>query len=268
LSDFLFLPNLPDGNNFMNISFCASRIPCLCVVLAISAGLAGCGDGGGTVLDQTSPPNLTSADLQGRWVTDSSASTAYTVIALPDNNSSTITQAWALAQDGSGLARLAIESNSQAQGTFYSFKGSAAVAISGTVSMNSSIAPKTLSLPGLSTANTLLTQSDALSGSAVLADIAGSWNGAISGGTKTVNWTVAASGGVLAGTSSTGCVYSGSLAPVSAAKVFTVIFSESCSDGSAAGYTGVTTMSPDSKRLSTVAVANDRSKAIAFLLSR
>lgn len=249
----------------MNISFSASRIPCLCVVFALSAGLAGCGDGGYTVVNQT---NLTSADLQGRWVTDSGASKAYTMLALPDNNSSTITQAWALAQDGSGLARLVIESNSQTQGTFYSFKGSAPVAITGTVSINSSVTPKTLSVPGLSTANTELTQSDALSGRAVLADVAGSWDGAINGGAKTVNWTVTASGGVLAGTSSTGCVYSGSLAPVSAAKVFTAIFSESCSDGSAAGYTGVTTMSPDSKRLSIVAVANDRSKAISFLLSR
>lgn len=279
----------------MNTSFCAFRIPCLCVVLALSAGLAGCGDGGGsggggisssssgsgsgsssggssggssTVPDQTTTANLTSASLQGRWITDSSASTAYTVIALPDNNASTSTQAWALAQDGSGLAQVVIESNGQAQGTFYSFKGSPPVAISGTVSMNSSVTPKTLFLPGLSTANTLLSQSDALSGSAVLADIAGSWNGAVSGGTKTVNWTVAASGGTLAGTSSTGCVYSGSLVPVSAAKVFAAVFSESCSDGSAATYTGVTTVSPEGTRLSTVAVANDRSKAIAFLLSR
>lgn len=252
----------------MNSLFCASRLPRLCAVLAMSAGLAGCGDGGGVVLDQTTPPDLSSAALQGRWVTDRSASTAYTVLALPDNNSSTITQAWALAQDGSGLARLVIESDGQAAGTLYSFKGRAPVAISGTASLNSSATPKTLSLPGLSTVNTRLTQSDTLSGSAVLADVAGSWSGAVSGGSKTVNWTVAAAGGVLAGTSSTGCVYSGSLASVSAAKVFTVVFSESCSDGSAAGYTGVTTMSPDGTRLTTVAVANDRAKAIAFSLSR
>lgn len=278
----------------MNTSFDALRRPCLCVALVLSAGLMACGDGGAngssassdvsgnssggssssssgsTASTTTTTSNLTSASLQGRWLTDSSAATAYTVIALPDNASTTSTQAWALAQDGSDLAQFVIDNNSQAKGTLYSFKGSTPVAISGTVSLNSSTTPKTLSLPGLSTANTVLTQSDALSGSAVLADIAGSWKGAVSGGAKTVTWTVSASSGELAGTSSTGCVYAGSLTPVSSTKVFTTLFSENCSDGSSAGYAGISTLSPDGTRLSTVAVANSSlgAKAIALLLSR
>lgn len=275
----------------MNTSFDALRRPCWCVALVLSAGLIACGDGGAnggsassdasgnssggssssgsTASTPTNTSNLTSASLQGRWLTDSSAATAYTVIALPDN-ASTSTQAWALAQDGSDLAQFVIDNNSQVKGTLYSLKGNTPVAISGTVSLNSSTTPKTLSLPGLSMANTVLTQSDALSGSAVLADIAGSWKGAVSGGAKTVTWTVSASSGELAGTSSTGCVYAGSLTPVSSTKVFTTLFSENCSDGSSAGYAGISTLSPDGTRLSTVAVANSSlgSQAIALLLSR
>lgn len=280
----------------MNTSFDALRRPCLCVALVLSAGLMACGDGGangssvstgsdasasgsgssggssnsGTTTTPTTTSNLTSASLQGRWLTDSSAATAYTVIALPNNASTSSTQAWALAQDGSGLAQLVIDNNSQVQGALYSLKSNASVAITGTVSLNASVTPKTLSLPGLSTANTVLTQSDALSGRAVLADIVGSWKGAVSDGTKTVTWTVSASTGELAGTSSTGCVYSGLLTPVDNLKVFTTVFSESCSDGSSAGYAGISTVSPDGTRLSTVAVANSRlgSQAIALLLSR
>lgn len=281
----------------MNTSFDALRRPCLCVALVLSAGLMACGGGNGGDSGSTALPsadtntsttntntntnntstatntptsNLTSASLQGRWLTDSSAATAYTVIALPNNASTSSTQAWALAQDGSGLAQLVIDNNSQVQGALYSLKSNASVAITGTVSLNASVTPKTLSLPGLSTANTVLTQSDALSGRAVLADIVGSWKGAVSDGTKTVTWTVSASTGELAGTSSTGCVYSGLLTPVDNLKVFTTVFSESCSDGSSAGYAGISTVSPDGTRLSTVAVANSRlgSQAIALLLSR
>lgn len=280
----------------MNTSFDALRRPCLYIALVLSAGLMACGDGGangssvstgsdasasgsgssggssnsGTTTTPTTTSNLTSASLQGRWLTDSSAATAYTVIALPNNASTTSTQAWALAQDGSGLAQLVIDNNSQVQGALYSLKSNASVAITGTVSLNASVTPKTLSLPGLSTANTVLTQSDALSGRAVLADIVGSWKGAVSDGTKTVTWTVSAPTGELAGTSSTGCVYSGLLTPVDNLKVFTTVFSESCSDGSSAGYAGISTVSPDGTRLSTVAVANSRlgSQAIALLLSR
>lgn len=258
----------------MNISFRFLRFSDLCMTLAVtSIGLTGCGGGGSDSTSTPAPqvlantPYLTSASLQGRWSSDSSSSAAYTAIVFPQTNSSSTTQAWVLAQDGSGLMQLTIESNSQAKGNFYSFKGVAPLLVSGNVSLNTTITPKTLSLPGFSNPTTL-SQTDTLLGTALLTDVVGNWNGTIHDGSKTLRWTINAASGALAGASSTGCVYNGSLAPVSNAQVFTAVFGESCPDGSATGYFGVTTMSPDGTRLTTVAVANDRSKAIALLLAR
>ncbi len=234
------------------------RISRLGLAVAASAWLAACGDGGGSIW-------LDRAGLQGRWI---STSPSYIAIVVPSADSNSTSDAWALRWDVQALAKLSIESNGASSGTLFSFTEPVTAApISGGVDLNQAVSPKTLTLPGLAAGGTAFNQVDNLAGTATLADAAGTWAGQVSGGTKTVSWTIDGSTGTIAGSSSTGCSYNGSLAPMSAAKVYSAVFSESCPGGSGAGYTGVATLKSDQTTLTTVAVANDRSRAIAFVLT-
>lgn len=203
------------------------------------------------------------------------AAQPYTAIVVPSASSNSTSDAWALRQDGKALAQLFIDSNGSSSGTLFSFTGAAPVQISGGVDLNHAVTPKTLALPGLAAGSTTFKLESNLVGTAALADAAGTWEGQYDTDgdnqmDRTVTLTVTATGQIVNGSdSSTGCDYIGTLATINAVKAYRAVFSEECkNDTLVAAYTGVATVNPDKTRLTVVAVANDRTKPIAFLLSK
>ena len=74
-----------------------------------------------------------------------------------------------------------------------------------------------------------------------VADFAGRWTGTAGGQTVSATWNITAAG-ALTGTSSTGCTYTGTLAPQSpAVAVVSVSVAENCA-GTSQTYTGIATM--------------------------
>lgn len=241
---------------FAPFKFIRSALAC-----SILLPLLGCGGG------SSSAPSFSISALQGRWATETSANPGYTAIVMANAPANMSAAAWVLAQDGSSLEALTIESDGKTNGRYYSFKGLMPSVIAGITKQELSVTPLKLTLPGPTAAPLELKAVDALTGASRYADAAGAWQGALDVGQKTVSWSIGASG-AIAGASSTGCVYSGSLSALSHVKAFYAVFSESCSDGTANGFTGVATVSSDSTRLTVAAEANDKSKAMVLLLGK
>lgn len=92
---------------------------------------------------------------------------------------------------------------------------------------------------------------------AKLTDTAGRWNASFSGGAvrATLDITVL---GVLTGTSTTGCSYTGSVTPHPAGiAVFNLVVNEACLNQAVRSYSGITTVNPAATSLSAAFVTAD-----------
>ncbi|WP_079435628.1 hypothetical protein [Zoogloea sp. LCSB751] len=249
----------------------------LALALGTSALLAACGGGGGggssttptptpTPTPPPTPTGLDTSALQGRWNT-TSGTNAFTAIILP--GASNTATAWVLAQNLSQLNVLGIDSQAAVSGKIYALSGSTApVAVSGSVQASLSTSPKTLSVSGLGTTALALTQQDALATPAVQADIVGTWNGSAGGGTQTLSWSVSAGSGAIAGVSTTGCTYTGTLSAQTSASAYTAHFVESCPGSTLTTFDGIATLNGDKSRLTVVGLTIDQSKAIVLPLNK
>ncbi len=212
---------------------------------------------------EPAPAPVAASALQGRWLPASSVQ-GYTLVVLPAVSSSA--QAWALAQDGSALAKLNINSDAAlaVSGRSYSLStGTQTVStLTGSATAVVSTTTKTLSITGLASSSLAFTQSDALSTPALQADLTANWRASFNQGSQIVNWTVASSGAV-SGNSNTGCTWSGNLLALNNATIYSANLTESCTTGNTQ-LEGIATINAAKTQLTVATTSTDQSKATAL----
>ena len=232
---------------------------------AVAAGvailLAGCGGGGGGGDDSGNPPPVvppgsvvpTALDaLQGFWGGPFDTGTTAQAIVLRTGD------VWMVVQSGNtvqsvGRAQAAINANgASAAGGLTNLQSGVTAPLTLTAT---AVAPKTTLTGTVTTSQTTrnLTWSYSTRYDTALpvANFAGRWTSTADQQRFAVTWDFAA-GGTLTGTSSTGCTYTGSLAPLAQpVAVLTASIVETCA-GASTTLTGVATMNDAKTRASFV----------------
>lgn len=250
-----------------------------CAAMALTLALAACGGGGGGGGDgggvggsppppsppaPPPPPALTVSSLQGLWQGTLGATTEASAVVLPDG------QAWLVLNEDSGVrlvkATLGVVGSSfSGSGTSYLLGAGTATSV--TIGANAVTAGSSLAgtlVSGASQSYTLAYQAR-YDAAATLADYAGDWQGTL--GPGTVNWSVS-SGGVLSGTRTTGCTYTGVVSLRAEAKaVVDVSLTEDCA-GALTSLAGVATLNADKTRASLALTTGDASAAVLLALTR
>ncbi len=240
-------------------------------VLAVCAALTACGGGGSSAsssTDVTSPvrPTIPAtpatpvtpvspatpvtptslANAQGFWSAAPSATTSVGTVILPNG------QAWVIYETGNTVSALAQGALSVSGSTFtgsgkhYSLPGGAVQDFS--LSATAGTATSTTATPtlvntttvGTASSNTLTwTYNKAYESAATQASVQGRWSGLQ--GAVSLMWDVD-SAGKLAGTSTTGCTYSGTITPnASPVAVLDAAITESCA-GTLKTLSGIATL--------------------------
>jgi len=225
--------------------------------ILLGTALVACGGGGSevAVTTPTSPttpttpttPAATLANAQGFWSADGGNASA---VILPDG------QVWVVYQTGTTVTALAQASLSlsgsayTSSGRHYSLPAGAVQTFSFSGTLGSSAA-STLSTSvtigaGSATAQTW-SYNKAYETPATQASVQGHWSG--KQGADSLVWDIDAAG-KLVGTSSTGCVYSGTIAPnASPVAVFDAVVIENCA-GTGKTISGIATLSATKTSLS------------------
>ena len=192
-------------------------------VLALT--LVACG--GSPSSDPTPTPALTLSvsSLQGIWLSPAGAASTLSLIALPDGN------VWALVSDASSTR--VIKGSFAVQGNAYLANGES-FTLGTTTTSNTSLTATVLEKTSMSGVISTGSQSENFSlayqsrydTAAKLADFAGAWSATL--GPGTVNWTIS-NAGVITGTRTTGCTYTGQINLRPEAKAVTdAVITESC----------------------------------------
>lgn len=234
-------------------------------LLAVSAALTACGSGsgsgGGSTDVATLAPPLTSpttasaavqtlANAQGFWSATLSGTSSASAVILPNG------QAWVVYQAGSTVSALAQATLSLNGSTYsssgkyyslpagavqdYSFSGSLTAGNTGSLASSITVGS------GTPTAVTW-TYNKAYETPASQSSVQGRWSGIQ--GADSLLWDLDAAG-KLAGTSTTGCTYSGTITPNSnPVAVLDVAIIESCA-GTSQNLAGMATLNADKTRLS------------------
>lgn len=213
----------------------------------------------------TSPTDLSAAQLQGRWQTAVGISPVRTALVLPGATAGSA-ELWLLANDLSSLSRLQVSTSGaasvSASGQTYSLPSrpsnpSQSVTFSGTANLSNN----TLSL----NAGALqLARSDNLASPSSLSAVAGNWQGGAGNQSATVNVSLSAVG-TLGGLSSTGCSYTGALRARSDASVFDVNLTQTCPDGTL-NFAGVASYRATPATLTLALTSTDAGQTQAFLV--
>jgi len=244
----------------------------------LSLAACGGGDGGGDSLPTTpspppaqpSPPpaqtSLDSTQVQGRWVSSTGASPALIANVVPiDANSA---YAWVLSTSGNDAVRmhkLRLTKDFSVTGKAYDLQQTSAPAqaVSGTSSLSTT--PKSLTIDGLPTGKMALVPNTTAPDAGNQADATGTWSTTV-GSAILVQWTLGADG-LLNGTSSAGCIYSGKLTAQPTLQVFDAQVTESCL-GTPAVFNGIATVSADKKAMKFLATTADETRGVALLLAK
>lgn len=236
-------------------------------LIAVCISLSACG-GGSSVAPVTPPVTPSIANAQGFWSANLSNGSSASAVILPNG------QAWVVYQTGSNVTALAQASLSLNGTTYsstgsyynlpagavqnYNFSGSLPAANSG--SLATSIAVGT----GTPTALTW-TYNKAYETAATQGSVQGRWNGAF--GAISVLWDLDAAG-KLAGTSTTGCTYTGSITPnANPVAVLDVAVTESCA-GASKTLGGIATLNAAKSVLSLAYTTPDRAQGGVLVFSK
>lgn len=213
----------------------------------ITISLLACGGGGGDAepISPVTPPVITLSKAQGFWSATPSANTSVNAVILPNG------QAWVIYQTGSAVTALAQSTLSLSGSTFtgvgkhYSLPAGVVQDFNLSATQGSTSAATTPTLintttVGASTPMSLTwTYNKSFETAVTQASVQGRWSslqGAIS-----LTWDIDANG-KLAGTSTTGCTYSGTLTPnTSPIAVLDVSITESCA-GTLKALSGIATL--------------------------
>ncbi len=180
-----------------------------------------------------------------------------------------VSKAWLLTQDASRLVQLVVQSDRSISGQSYALSPTPAIgqSVSGQVTTALNASPATISLTGVNASALSLTQTDDLSRPAVQTEISGLWRASLGGNTVIVQWSLDASG-VLSGSTTTGCSYTGNITAMASTAAYNAQFVETCSDAVSTDFKGIAVLSPNKDGLTLVAVKSDESKAIAFFFTK
>ncbi len=220
----------------------------------------GCGGGSGETAPATG--NTVNADFQGIWSSKTSSTSTSTIV-LPD------LRFWTVISEGSALrlitAQLAVtgtkvtgEGKSYLVGT----NGSSASTI--TLSKNYATAITIDTVSGSQKTSRLETYQPKYEISVSLADFAKSWSAIV--GIGKFNWTVSTVG-VIAGSSTTGCTYTGQLTERPERKaVMDTSITETCAD-TVRKLQGVSTLNAEKTQWNLVATTSDETNALVISLA-
>lgn len=242
--------------NSLRILFCAT----------LAASLAACGSSGSSAPPPPPPaPAPPAAATQGFWSGRIDEQTTVSAVYLAEGPAITLFQTGALTTLVVGTTTVNQPSFSVA-GRSYDIATGAV----GSYGASGTVLPKTT----LSFAGAGLTPPYALSYNAAyevparLADVAGRWNAAFTGGTLTLTLDVAANGAVT-GSNSSGCGYGGTVSPhTGGVAVFDVQLTESCPSVVAVPLTGIATLNSAKTALSVALVNSNQSAATVFQATR
>jgi hypothetical protein len=208
---------------------------------------------------------LDSAQVQGHWISSAGANPALiaNVVPIDANNA----DAWILSTSGNiamRMYKLHLAKDFSVAGKSYDLQqtNTPAQAFSGTSSFTA--IPKSLTIDGLSSGKMAFVPSTTPD-AGNQADAAGTWNTTI-GSAILVQWTLGADG-LVSGTSSTGCVYSGKLTAQPAPQVFDAKVTESC-QGTPTVLNGIATVNADKKAMKFLATTADEARGVALLFSK
>jgi hypothetical protein len=234
----------------------------LSTLLLAGAGLlVACGGG-------QAPPaaSFAPSQLKGRWVS-ASVTPAMTALIVP--GASGESNAWLLAHDASKLVKLVVRSDSSISGHSYALSQADAngLSVSGQITTALNASPASIGLTGINASALSLTRTDDLSSPAVQADIAGAWHATFGGKAVVLQWALDANG-VLSGSSTTGCSYTGNLTAIVSTAVYNAQFVENCSGTLTNDFRGIAVASSDKDALTLVAVKADGSKGAAFFFTK
>jgi hypothetical protein len=283
--------NAPFMLKFKNLSWVCKAT----FAITISVGLGGCGGGSDSTPTAPVPPSTptppvvpasTSTLVQGRWVSTNLTPT-FTAIVVPSTagaNTPSVDTVWALAQDASTLIKLKVSGAAlnpgAVSGNAYALGTSSSTAIAGgSYSLQGSASnagTQQMSLQPVLGTTALFERTDAMAAGLKTEQANGRWTANL--GAVLVNWTVQSaaatigSGGTtnIAGTSTTGCTYSGQTAVVSSQSLYRVQFTEACAGviPTSQSFVGVATLAADDTRLTVVATNEAETRAIALLFVR
>ena len=246
-----------------------------CAVLA--AAIAGCGSGGGggdapapTPVPPPPPapspaPGL-AGSAQGFWGGQVDTQTNVSTVILSEGPVMQVSQA-------NGVATLMI-GTATTTGSSVSITGRSynlGTGVQAPYSAAGTVVPKSAltfsSATGAPAAYTL-SYSASYETPANLADVAGRWRTTYSGGTLVLTFDVASSGAIT-GSNTSGCTYSGSLAPhAGGVAVFDLRLTEACPSTAAVQFSGIATLYANKTILSAGFASNDMATANAFQATR
>lgn len=228
------------------------------VLVVVSAALTACGSGNTDVTTPATPASPTPAsaavptlaNAQGFWSATLSGTSSASAVILPNG------QAWVVYQTGSTVSALAQATLSlngsiyTSSGKYYSLPAGAVqdYSFSGnlTAGNTGSLASSITVGAGAPTAVTW-TYNKAYETAASQSSVQGRWSGIQ--GADSLLWDLDAAG-KLAGTSTTGCTYSGTITPnANPVAVLDVAIVESCA-GTSQNLAGMATLNADKTRMS------------------
>jgi hypothetical protein len=234
--------------------------------------LAGCGGGGG---NGSQPASMSIAEIQGFWdgpITGSDFGGAGKARVVVLENGAT----WIFLHDDStpsepliGIATVTLSpSGSTFAGTGRRYPASGNVAATVTVAGNDPGAANLLlaATTGMATSTLTLVDDVRYKVAAVQADVAAGWGFTKEGGNIVGTWTVA-SGGILTGSTTLGCTYSGTVVPHAAVAVFDVAITETCS-GSVKQLGGIAKLNSAKTFLTFGLTTSDGAQAEAFAANK
>lgn len=232
---------------------------------ALLATLAACGGGGGGgEAPAPAPAPAPAAATQGFWSGRVDAQTTASGVFLADGPAMLVLQSntastLVMGMTANNANAFTLSGRSYGLGT----GGSSAYSSSGTV-----VPKSTLDIGAAgNTPAYQLAYNAAYERPAQLSDIAGRWVARFSGGTLTLTLDFAANGAV-SGTNTSGCTYSGTVAPHGNVAVFDLSLREACVGTAAVQFNGYATLNEARTTLSVGAVSSDQATATAFQATR
>ena len=252
------------------------------VAASLAVILVGCGGGGSdpavpapgptpTPIPTPTPlpvPAQTTAALQGIWHSPVGANSTLSAVVLPDG------KLWSITSSG-GVTRLVKASLSEqtagfgGSGKSYTL-GSNAATSSADAAVTASVVEKTsltgeLTVTGEQAEPFSLAYQSRYDTPAVLGDYAGVWQATL--GPGVVNWTISSTG-VISGTRTTGCTYSGQLSLRTEQKaVLDAAVAENCA-GAVVQLGGVAVFNADKTRITLLMTTADETTGVAVNLGR
>ena len=224
------------------------------VLLACAALLSGCGGGGGGDEEGPSGPVIPAslAAVQGFWGGPLDASTTGQAVVLPDGN------VWLVVQSGNTVLAVgraqAVITPAGASATGNTTEMASGLSQPLTMTASSVVAKHTVTgtvTARQATNNVSWTYSTTYDTPLLLADVAGQWTGTASQQQVGITLDISAAG-VLPGSSTTGCSYSGALAKMQqAVAVLSAHLTETCA-GASNTFNGIATVNEAKNRASLV----------------